>query len=224
MYLYDVIVITLLVVSMVLWRQMFERAIRIDPWVIAADNTVVLNPALTWCVGDRAHCNGVGVGAAQVWTPIRINNSWTIDAAPSGSLRISASSPVVYITSAGGVVVGPVDIPGSTGTVVQMEPVSDAATSMWLSHARIAFSDGSLMDSVCHVNNAQLCGSLFRAFATDPGLFWSPTKVIFGSVDYGLIAANLRAYVIINGSMVLTQYLDRKKSVPCTISVLSETL
>lgn len=204
----------LIVVTAVILRQVSDNSF-VMPWIYDSD-TIILAPPLTLCIGDKTNCR-VSNGRASVWQPIILNGSWLIDYTAAGSLRVSTiptSTPLLYLTPKG-IVLGPTEIPAADGIHIQMIPVSDTPTAMWRSRGRLTFSDGSLMDSVCHVNDATICGSLFRVSVSDDGIFYSPSRTIIGYVDYGLIAANHIARVIVNASIVITQYLDTATAKPC---------
>ncbi len=223
MLLFNFILSVLIVVTAILWAQMTERSFRVDPWDIDND-VVMLRFPFQWCVGSRQACAGVS-GMASVWAPILVNNTWKIDQTASGSMRISdktSDTAILYVNPSGGMVIGPTEIIGQQGVLVSLIPTAYSPTPMWNSHATMAFSDGTILDSVCHVNNANMCGTLFRSSNTDAGIFTSKSRVVVGDVEYGFIAANLQARVIINASIVITHYLDRGSAVPCC-STISNT-
>ena len=215
MFIADLVLCALIIVTAIILRQVSDNSFAIMPWIYDS-NTIILAPPLTLCIGDKTNCR-VSSGRASVWQPIILNDSWLIDSTPSGSLRVStlpSSTPLLYITPTG-VVLGPTEIPAAVGIHLRMIPVSDTPTAMWRSRGRLSFSDGSILDSVCHINDATICGSLFRVSTTDDGIFYSPLRTIIGYVDYGLLAANHLARVIVNASIVITQYIDTAKAVPC---------
>ena len=212
MLLIEVFAAAIAITTAIFWRQMTEQTFRVNPWIVAG-NDVSLQPLMSWCIGPRAQCV-YSPGAANVWVPILINDTWLIDQAGT-SLRISVNgTPMLFVTAAGGVVVSPTDVPAAATVVVAMTPVADTPTPMWASHGRVVLGNTTL-DAVCHTSNASMCGSLFRSTATDPGIFWSPQNIIVGAVPYGFIAANLRAKLIVNASIVITHYTDRGDAVPC---------
>lgn len=225
----DGLLAVLIVVTAVLWREMGERTAAVNPWIIDG-GSVRLQPLLSWCVGGRAACTAA-TGAAEIWTPVLVNGTWLLDAAPSGALRISVNgTPLLYVSAAGAVVVGPAEPPlAATGTVVGLVPVAEIVTPMWASHARLAFGNASILDAVCHVADASICGTLLRAGPDDAGTFWSPTRVIVGTprtpsprltpragaVPLGLIQASQRSLVLANASLQIVAYTDRGSAVPC---------
>jgi len=220
MLLFNFILGILIIVTAVLWAQMTGQTFIVDPWDID-NNVVMLRFPFQWCVGQRKDCAGLS-GTASVWAPILINNTWRIDRAASGSMRISdeaSKTAMVYLNASGGIVIGPNEIPGQTGITVSLSPAAYSATPMWNSHATMSFSDGTILDSVCHVNDASMCGTLLRSSNTDAGIFTSKSRVIVGAVEYGFISANLRARVILNASIVITHYTDRGNAAPCCSSI-----
>lgn len=216
MLLFNFILSVLIVVTAILWAQMTERSFRVDPWDIDS-NVVMLRFPFQWCVGQRRDCIGFS-GAASVWAPILINNTWRIDQTASGAMRISeaaSNTALIYFSPLGGIVIGPDEIDNPSGVIVSLLPTAYSPTPMWNSHAKMEFSDGSMLDSVCHVNDARICGTLLRSSPADAGVFTSNSRVIVGAVDYGFIAANLQARVVINASIVITHYTDRGSACPC---------
>ena len=215
MLVFNFILGLLIIVTAVLWAQMTGRhGMLVDPWDIHS-NVCMLQSPFQWCVGQRRDCNGVS-GAASVWAPILLNNTWQIDQTASGAVRISGeNTAMVYLKSSGNIVVGPDELPGQSGVIVSLVPTAYTATPMWNSHAKMAFSDGSMLDSVCHVSDASMCGTLFRSSVLDAGIFTSKSRTVVGAVEYGFIAANLQARVILNASMVIAHYIDRGTAAPC---------
>ena len=202
----------LIIVSAVLWAQMNGQSFHVNPWDIDSD-VIMLRFPFQWCVGQRRNCAGFR-GAASVWAPILLNNTWRIDQTASGAMRISdATKAIMYLQSSGGIVVGPDELPSESGVTVALVPAAYAATPMWNSHATMTFSDGTILDSVCHVKDGSMCGTLLRTSILDAGIFTSKSRVIVGTVEYGFITANLQARVILNSSIVITQY--NLSAVPC---------
>lgn len=178
----DGLVAVLIIVTAVLWREMGERSAAINPWVLDG-TTVRLQQLLSWCVGGRSECSGSGGGTAEIWVPLLLNGTWLLDAAASGSLRVSVNgTALLYVTAAGTVIVGPTEPDGASGpgTVVGLVPVAEVVTAMWASHGRLQIGSDTLVDAVCHVGDATLCGTLLRTGPGDPGTFWSGTRIIVG--------------------------------------------
>lgn len=178
-------------------------------------------------------------GITKILSPVLISNKWLIDQVPTG-IRVSYVNetitptsatdgsylsnilPLVFFNDNGGVLLGQTpelavkNLLTLTGT-----PTNTIVNGMWHSTSSMAFRDpdpnkpAAFIDSVCHVLNASICGRLFRSEESDPGLFWSANRVIFGEVDYGVIVANLESYILFNSTMVVLDYSNYGAAVPC---------
>lgn len=226
MYVIDLLLVSTIIINAVFWLQMSDDAFRVVPFDVTNGTMMMLEP-YTWCIGTRSMCVYAS-GMASVNVPIRFNSRWEFALAPGGSLRLSlldpplSPQPMLYVNRNGGIVVGPDEDAVTPDTVVQMAATSVLIMDMWQSRSSVRFSDGSLMDAVCHVNDHSICGHLFRTTVSDAGIFRSATLTIIGVVEYGFITANLRAKLLMNSSVVITQYFDRGHAVPCCC--VNETL
>ena len=211
-----------------------------NPWFFSDNGTFILDPSISLCIGPQTAClSQTGTpGTTQILTPIQIYNNWLLDTTAYG-LRLSFINssidttilpsatylsqliPIIHATNNGGIVIGP-DPARAVANILTLvgTPVNYVIAGMWASTSSIAFVNPSgtvptFIDTVCHVLNASICGTLLRNSPDDSGLFWSTQRIIYGPVDYGVIVANLDAYVIFNGSMVIVDYQDTGAAQPC---------
>lgn len=209
------------------------NSIPVNPWILNGD-MYILDPAKTICIGPISQClaqTGVAMlGTTQILSPVQIFTNWIIDQTPAG-LRLSyintsnnptqylaAIEPLIHFTNNGGVVVGPsADLAVPNSTTLVGYPVNYLINNTWLSSSSTTFvgTGTQYIDSVCHVLNASICGTLFRNSLADIGIFRSIDHTIIGLVDYGAIVASLNAGVIFNRSMVVVDYTDAGSALPC---------
>lgn len=211
-----------------------------NPWIVS-NGVYILEPSVSMCIGTVTACMNQtqSQGVTKILTPILISQNWLIDQVPTGirlsyinstitpasaadESYLSSIHPLVFFNTDGGVLMGP-DPALSVKNLLTLTgtPTNAVINGMWQSTSSMAFRDPdpskpiSFIDTVCHVLNASICGKLFRSSEDDPGLFWSANRVIFGSVDYGVIVANLQSYIIFNSSMVVIDYSNYGAAVPC---------
>ena len=209
-----------------------------NPWSVSTNGTFILEPTNTLCIGTSlADCLAAPLGVTQINTPVQLFTNWIFDRTTDG-LRLSFVNttvdpsilydntylaqlhPLIHFNNNGGIVIGPSGEAGVANLATLVgTPVNYVINGMWASTTSFAFvGDGdaaAFIDTVCHVLNGTICGKLMRTSLDDPGVMISSNLIIYGSVDYGAIAANLDAYIIFNGSMVVTDYKDAGKAQPC---------
>ena len=212
-----------------------------DPWIVTESGLYVLDTQKTACIGPVAPCMNTThyPGVTTILTPIKLSTAWLLDTTLFGlrlssinasldadslvsGAYLSAISPIAHVKYSGGIVIGP-DPGVSDNSLLTLvgTPVNYVINNMWASTSSFSIVDPnpsvppSYIDSVCHILNATICGKLFRNTLDDPGYFYSAGRVLFGSVDYGAIIANLNSGILFNQSMVVTKYVDTGTAVPC---------
>lgn len=145
----------------------------------------------------------------------------TTDVAIDADDDIESISKAVLFLGAGGAVLGasPYFLRPNTITIVASpSPAATIIATSWLSASCVVLYDPVLarnitIDSVCHVSDNTLCGSLFRTSATDDGIFAGNNRVIIGAVPYGFIQANQNGVLVAN--LTIISYTNYGNAIQC---------
>ena len=204
------------------------------------NGVTIVNPTGTTCIGGRTTCTTTRLAPNYIhaFVPIIINSHiikqendtiafyYFNDSLDPDFVydNIDAIAKPIAFFRRGGAAIGssPYYMRDNAITLVKTpDPNPDIPiNNAWLPSASIFFynpiknSTSSLTD-VCHVQNASMCGSLFRTSPTDQGVYNSEERVVVKSVDYGLIMANMESHIIANNITIGT-IVNNGMAVPCS--------